>query len=75
MGRSGPLARHHRLQETAMPALDRDRLFPLEPAARTLARDLYEAVETLPIISPHGHTEPAWFAENEAFPDPAQLFR
>jgi len=57
-----------------MPALDSDRLFPLEPAARTLARDLYEAVETLPIISPHGHTEPAWFAENGAFPDPAQLF-
>ena len=31
-------------------------------------------VEDLPLICPHGHTDPRWFAENEAFPDPAQLF-
>ncbi|MVA80709.1 glucuronate isomerase [Agrobacterium vitis] len=51
-----------------------DRLFPLDPSARTLARTLYETVRDLPIVSPHGHTDPRWFAENEAFPDPAQLF-
>ncbi|MVA24682.1 glucuronate isomerase [Agrobacterium vitis] len=51
-----------------------DRLFPLDPAARTLARTLYDTVRDLPIVSPHGHTDPRWFAENEAFPDPAQLF-
>jgi len=28
----------------------------------------------LPIISPHGHTDPRWFAENKPFPDPAALF-
>ncbi len=28
------------------------------------------AVKGLPIISPHGHTDPAWFALNEPFPDP-----
>jgi glucuronate isomerase len=28
----------------------------------------------LPIVSPHGHTQAAWFARNEAFPDPAKLF-
>ena len=28
----------------------------------------------LPIISPHGHTDPRWFAENQPFADPAQLF-
>jgi glucuronate isomerase len=27
----------------------------------------------LPIISPHGHTDPAWFAGNDPFPDPAAL--
>jgi glucuronate isomerase len=25
-------------------------------------------------VSPHGHTQAAWFAANEPFPDPAQLF-
>ncbi len=28
----------------------------------------------LPLISPHGHTDPRWYAENQPFPDPAQLF-
>lgn len=51
-----------------------DRLFPLDPTARTLTRTLYDTVRDLPIVSPHGHTDPRWFAENEAFPDPAQLF-
>ncbi|AQZ50773.1 glucuronate isomerase [Martelella mediterranea] len=54
--------------------LDTDRLFPLEPKARDLARALYREVSRLPIISPHGHTDPRWYAENEPFPDPAQLF-
>jgi glucuronate isomerase len=27
----------------------------------------------LPIVSPHGHTDPQWFAENRPFPDPATL--
>ena len=54
--------------------LDNDRLFPLEPKARDLARALYREVSRLPIISPHGHTDPRWYAENEPFPDPAQLF-
>lgn len=51
-----------------------DRLFPLDPTARAIARRLYDTVATLPIISPHGHTDPRWYAENEAFPDPAKLF-
>ncbi|MFM9859182.1 glucuronate isomerase [Pseudoxanthobacter sp. M-2] len=50
-----------------------DRLLPADPATRAIARRLYEAVRHLPIISPHGHTDPRWFAENEHFPDPAQL--
>ncbi|MCO4317235.1 glucuronate isomerase [Phyllobacterium sp. 21LDTY02-6] len=55
-------------------ALHPDRLFPIEADARIIARRLYRTVERLPIISPHGHTEPRWYAENEAFPDPASLF-
>ncbi|QCI65370.1 glucuronate isomerase [Phreatobacter stygius] len=51
-----------------------DRLLPIEPAARAIARRLYDSVATLPIISPHGHTDPRWYAENEPFADPARLF-
>ena len=54
--------------------LDPDRLFPVEPAVRGLARELYGTVRDLPIVSPHGHTDPRWYAEDEPFPDPAQLF-
>ncbi len=54
--------------------LDAKRLFPVEGAARAVAVKLYEVVKDLPIISPHGHTDPRWFAENEAFPNPAALF-
>ena len=50
-----------------------DRLFPAEASARRIARALYESVKDLPIISPHGHTDPSWFADNEAFPDPTEL--
>jgi glucuronate isomerase len=50
-----------------------DRLFPADPGTRAIARRLYEAVRGLPIVSPHGHTDPRWYAENRPFPDPAQL--
>jgi len=50
-----------------------DLMFPSEPVQRTIARRLYKTVRDLPIISPHGHTEPRWFAENAPFPDPATL--
>jgi glucuronate isomerase len=53
--------------------LDPDRLFPADPTTRAIARRLYGEVAGLPIISPHGHTDPAWFAQDEAFPDPARL--
>jgi glucuronate isomerase len=54
--------------------LDENRLFPAESAARSIAVKLYETVRDLPILSPHGHTDPRWYAENEAFPNPAALF-
>jgi glucuronate isomerase len=55
-------------------ALHPDRLFPIEPSARSIARRLYRAVADLPLLSPHGHTDPRWYAENAPFSDPATLF-
>jgi glucuronate isomerase len=55
-------------------ALDPDRLFPAETRTREIARALYETVAGLPILSPHGHTDPQWFADDAPFPDPARLF-
>lgn len=51
-----------------------DRLFPSDADTRKIARDLYNSVKDLPIVSPHGHTQASWFAKNEPFPDPATLF-
>jgi len=53
--------------------LDPNRLFPADSEARSIAARLYETVRNLPIISPHGHTDPRWFAENEAFANPTAL--
>ncbi len=50
-----------------------DRLFPADPGTRSIARALYAHIRNLPIVSPHGHTQAAWFASNEPFPDPAKL--
>src|SRR5688572_17861250 len=50
-----------------------DRLFPAESGARAIARRLYGQVAQLPIISPHGHTDPSWFAGNEAFANATEL--
>ncbi len=53
--------------------LSEDRLFPAEPDVRANARRLYGEVRALPIVSPHGHTDPSWFARNDPFPDPSAL--
>jgi len=50
-----------------------DRLFPADPGVRAIARALYAHVRNLPIISPHGHTDPAWFAYDEPFGDAVDL--
>ena len=51
-----------------------DRLFPADPAIRNIARRLYHEVADLPILSPHGHTDPAWYAQDIAFLNPTDLF-
>ena len=50
-----------------------DRLFPSDPGQRDIARRLYAEVASLPIISPHGHTDPSWFADNAPFGNAAEL--
>ncbi|RZT56237.1 glucuronate isomerase [Sphingomonas sp. BK036] len=50
-----------------------DRLFPADARTRDIARALHAGVKDLPIVSPHGHTDPLWFARDEAFSDPASL--
>lgn len=55
-------------------SLSPDRLFPADPSTRAIARSLYESVAYLPIISPHGHTDPAWFATDDAWDNATELF-
>ncbi len=50
-----------------------DRLFPPDPRVRDIARALYGEVKDLPIVSPHGHTDPAWFAGNAGFGNATEL--
>jgi glucuronate isomerase len=57
-----------------MQLLHEDRLFPADASARSIAKQLYASVRSLPIVSPHGHTQAAWFAQNQPFPNPAKLF-
>ena len=53
--------------------LAEDRLLPSDPVQRPIARALYRLVADLPIVSPHGHTDPRWFATNEPWRDATEL--
>ena len=55
-------------------SLHPDRLLPVDPSVRDIARRLYKRVRDLAIISPHGHVDPRIPLDNAAFRDPAQLF-
>lgn len=50
-----------------------DRLFPSNESTRSIARRLYKEIAHLPIVSPHGHTDPSWFAGNKNFSNPTEL--
>jgi glucuronate isomerase len=54
-------------------SLDPQRYFPADPAQRRIAAELFATIEKLPIISPHGHTDPAWFASDAPFEDAVSL--
>jgi glucuronate isomerase len=53
--------------------LSPDRLFPSDPVQRDIARRLYAEVVGLPIISPHGHTDPRWFAGDAPFGNATEM--
>jgi glucuronate isomerase len=53
--------------------LDADRLLPVEPTTRAVARRLYEAVSDAPILSPHGHVDPRLLLDDQPFSDPVEL--
>jgi glucuronate isomerase len=50
-----------------------DRYFDPDPTIRRHARALYDDTRGLPIISPHGHVDPAILANDDAFADPTSL--
>lgn len=54
-------------------SLHEDRLFAADPAQRAIARRLYAQAGKLPIVSPHGHTDPAWWALNAPFANATEL--
>ncbi len=50
-----------------------DRLFPADPTTRDIARALYAEIADLPIVSPHGHVDPTWFADDRNWTDATTL--
>ena len=50
-----------------------DRFFECSKDALALARELYGQMSAFPILSPHGHVNPALLAENRSFVDPVSL--
>ena len=50
-----------------------DRLFPADPGTRDIARALHAEVADLPIVSPHGHTDPRWWATDAPFAGATEL--
>jgi len=50
-----------------------DRLFPANPGTRAIARRLFQTVESLPIISPHGHLDAEMLAADDPLGDPTAL--
>lgn len=53
--------------------IDPHRALPADPGTRGIAREIYAAVEALPIVSMHGHVEAEVFVDNEFFGNPTEL--
>jgi len=53
--------------------LDPDRLFPADERTRGIARALYAGIADLPIVSPHGHVDPSWFATDAPWTNATEL--
>jgi glucuronate isomerase len=53
--------------------LDVDRALPADPGVRDLARTIFAATETLPLVCMHGHVDAGVLAGDTAFEDPASM--
>jgi len=53
--------------------LNEDRFFEPDPQTRSIARELYNQIKNMPIISPHGHVDPKILSDNRNFSNPAEL--
>lgn len=54
-------------------SLHPDRLFSSDSSQRDIARMLYAEIAAQPIVSPHGHTDPIWFADNQPWQDATSI--
>jgi len=52
---------------------DDDRLLGVDDRSRGIARELYDGIRSLPIISPHGHVDATMLVADSPFPDPTAL--
>jgi glucuronate isomerase len=55
-------------------SLHADRALPAEPEQRAIAREIYAAISSLPLVSMHGHVDVKDILDNVAFGDPTELF-
>ena len=54
--------------------LSPERLFDPDPQQKSIAMELYAGIQHLPIVSPHGHVDPALFLDDTVrFGNPVQL--
>ena len=54
--------------------LNDDRFFSPNKFIREHSREIYNGIKNLPIISPHGHVDPALLSKNKPFTNPTKLF-
>lgn len=53
--------------------LSPDRALPADSSTRPIAREIYQEIRDLPLVSMHGHVPVEWFADDNPFPNPAEL--
>lgn len=61
------------IQQTQKLLLHPERLFSSDSRIVSVASELYDEIKSLPIISPHGHTDPSWFNLNKNFENASDL--
>jgi glucuronate isomerase len=71
---SAIFSRHFTVFERNIKMLSPDRFFEPETKQKNIALDLYARIKDLPIVSPHGHVDPALFSDTrQNFGNPVEL--